>query len=224
MPEPGTGKEPVPAPVAAVLFDLDGVLIDSLEIMRAAYAEAVDGLTEAPGFAVYQQHLGRSLPDIATRLDLPDSFPTRYRRSSDARSAQVTAYPGVDKVLRELRDRGVALGVVTGKEGGSAREILDRLGLLTLIDVVRGGDEVAAAKPSPEHVRAALRDLPCGPIAPHEVLVVGDSDADMLSAGSAGCRTAFAVWGYSDLAALSRHPDHVLQRPSDVLNAATCPH
>ena len=45
MPEPGTGKEPVPAPVAAVLFDLDGVLIDSLEIMRAAYAEAVDGLT-----------------------------------------------------------------------------------------------------------------------------------------------------------------------------------
>lgn len=209
------------AHISAVLFDLDGVLIDSLEIMRAAYAEAVSDLAEAPDFADYQQHLGRSLPDIAIQLGLPESFPARYRRSSDARSAQVTPYPGVNELLKELRRRGVALGVVTGKEGRSAREILDRLGLLKLVDVVRGGDEVAAAKPSPEHVRAALRDLPTGPISPHKVLVVGDSDADMVSAGSAGCRTAFALWGYSNLAALSRQPDHVLQRPSDVLDATT---
>ncbi|GAB3086027.1 HAD family hydrolase [Nocardioides zeae] len=219
--EQAKGEPGAAGPAAAVLFDMDGVLVDSLEIMRASYTEAVADLAGAPGFAEYQKNLGRALPDIAARLGLPASFPARYRLLSDARSAQVTAYPGIREVLGALRDQGVALGVVTGKEGDTARDILEGLGLLTFIDVVRGGDEVVAAKPSPEHVRAVLRDLPCRPVAPQEVLVVGDSDTDMMSARSAGCRTAFAKWGYSDVGALSRPPDHVLQRPLDVLEAAS---
>ncbi|MDR6175549.1 AHBA synthesis associated protein [Nocardioides zeae] len=220
--EPARDDTGAPAPAAAVLFDMDGVLVDSLEVMRMAYTEAVADLPGAPDFGDYQKNLGRALPDIAARLGLPDSFPADYRRCSDARSAQVTAYPGIREVLGVLRDQGVVLGVVTGKEGDTARDILERLELLTFIDAVRGGDEVVAAKPSPEHVQTVLRDLPCRPVAPSEVLVVGDSDADMMSARSAGCRTAFAKWGYSDVGALSRPPDHVLRRPLDVLHAARC--
>lgn len=203
----------------AIIFDLDGVLIDSLTVMKDAYAASVSDIGSAPPFKAYQDLLGRALPDIATRLGLPPDFCERYLRNRDARPDAIGIQPGVQEMLHAIRLNGMAIGVATGKDGDSARRVLERLNLLDLVDVVIGGDEAPAAKPSPKHVRAVLDALPGKPHLADRVMVVGDADADIVSARQAGCISAFAAWGYTDLSALSLHPDFILNTPSDVCGA-----
>ncbi|MFD6276180.1 HAD-IA family hydrolase [Streptomyces sp. NPDC060209] len=205
----------------AVIFDLDGVIVDSFAVMRqaflTAYAEVV-GDDQAP-FEEYSRHLGRYFPDIMRIMGLPTELEAPFVRESYRLAGQVTVFDGVRELLPELNRRGLRLAVATGKSGPRARSLLDGLGLLDAFEHVIGSDEVARAKPAPDIVLHALDLLD---VRASEAMMVGDAVTDLASARAADVTAVAALWGETDESALlAERPDAVLRRPADLL--ALCP-
>nr|WP_203187479.1 HAD-IA family hydrolase [Streptomyces pratensis] len=216
-----TGNTPVVGPLehprSVVVFDLDGVLVDSTEVMREAfsiaYAEVV-GEGPAP-FAEYNRHLGRYFPDIMRIMDLPLEMEEPFVRESYRMAHLVPLFDGVPEMLHTLRERGIRLAVATGKSGPRARSLLSQLGVLDLFDHVIGSDEIARPKPAPDIVLKALELLGADP---DSAVMVGDAVTDIASAHAAGVAALAALWGETDEPALlAAAPDAVLQKPGDLL-------
>lgn len=205
----------------AVVFDLDGVLVDSHEMMgvafAAAYAEVV-GEGPAP-FTEYQRHQGLYFPEIMRRMGLPLEMEEPFVRESYRLADRIPVIDGVVDLLGTLRERGVRLAVATGKAGVRARSLLETLGIIEYFDEVIGSDEVANPKPAPDIVRKALRLLD---VAPEAAIMVGDAPADIASGRGAGVATAAATWATVDEDdLLAARPDLVLRHPAELL--AWCP-
>lgn len=204
-------------PKTAVVFDLDGVIVDSFAVMQEAfslaYAEVV-GAGTAP-FEEYEHHLGRYFPDIMKIMGLPLEMEGPFVRESHRLAGRARIYPGVLPLLGELRRRGVRSAIATGKAGERARYLLGRLGVLSCFDHVLGSDEVARAKPAPDIVLRALELLDARP---EDAVMLGDAVTDIQAAQAAGVDAAAALWGTRDRAELlASGPDAVLRQPSDLL-------
>ncbi|HKS47068.1 MAG TPA: HAD-IA family hydrolase [Amycolatopsis sp.] len=215
--DPGVEPEATGRRANVVVFDLDGVLVDSFGVMRqafsAAYAEVV-GEGPAP-FAEYSRHLGRYFPDIMRIMGLPLEMEEPFVRESYRLAHQVRVFPGVREVVTTLRDNGIRLAVATGKSGPRARSLLGQLNMVQLFDHVIGSDEVARPKPAPDIVLHAMSLLGAQP---HEAIMVGDAVTDMQSARRAGVRAVAALWGEADEADLLRaEPDVTLWKPAELL-------
>jgi len=219
--EPGSVAGAPDYPTRAVIFDLDGVIVDSSAVMREAfaiaYAEVVgDG---DPPFEEYCQHLGRYFPDIMQIMGLPLEMEQPFVRESYRLAHRILLFDGIADVIRELRARGIRLAVATGKSGARARSLLDQLGILKTFDHVIGSDEVDHPKPAPDIVLRALELLG---VRSQEAVMVGDAVTDLASAQAAAVAAAAALWGESNETEMLRaRPDAVLRRPSDLL--ALCP-
>ncbi|GGN39061.1 HAD-IA family hydrolase [Streptomyces fuscichromogenes] len=206
-----------PLPTKAIVFDLDGVLVDSFGVMRQAFTVAyreVVGPGEPP-FAEYSKHLGRFFPDIMRIMGLPPAMQEPFVRESYRLADQVRMFDGVPDLLHALRAGGFGLAVATGKSGPRARSLLDGLGVLELFDHVLGSDEVANAKPAPDIVLRAMELLGVGP---DETMMIGDAVTDLASARAAGVAAVAALWGESDPAGLlAAEPDAILRTPGELL-------
>lgn len=204
-------------PLRAVIFDMDGVLVDSFDVMRQAFEYAyreVVGSGEPP-FAEYNRHLGRYFPEIMEIMGLPLAMQEPFVRESYRLAGQVVMFDGVRETVAELRAQGLKTAVATGKSGDRARSLLELLGMLDQFDHVIGGDEVPHAKPAPDMVLRALDLLRVGP---QETFMVGDAITDIISARGASVASVAALWGEGDPAALlAQKPDAVLYAPSELL-------
>ncbi|MFG2843333.1 HAD-IA family hydrolase [Kitasatospora sp. NPDC048296] len=219
--QPGRDAAPGTVPRQAVVFDLDGVIVDSFAVMgeafSLAYAEVV-GDGPAP-FDEYQRHQGRYFPDIMRIMGLPLEMEGPFVRESYRMAEQVQVYDGIVDVLRTLNERGLRLAVATGKSGERARSLLDVLGLLPYFAHVIGSDEVSRPKPAPDIVLRALEllDVPAD-----QAVMIGDAPTDLASAHGAEVTAVAALWGCHDGAELlAAGPDVVLRQPADLL--ALCP-
>ncbi|WP_405106661.1 HAD-IA family hydrolase [Micromonospora sp. NBC_01405] len=206
---------------SVVIFDLDGVLVDSHEVMgqafAAAYAEVV-GAGPAP-FTEYQRYQGLYFPEIMRRMRLPLEMEEPFVRESYRLAAQVPVADGVVDLLRTLRTRGFRLAVATGKAGPRARSLLTTLNLIQHFDHVVGSDEVVNAKPAPDIVLRALSLLDA---APDAAVMVGDAPADIRSARAAGVTSVAATWATVDEDDLmAAGPDLVIHSPDELL--PVCP-
>ncbi|MCG0061968.1 HAD-IA family hydrolase [Streptomyces tricolor] len=202
---------------SAVIFDLDGVLVDSHEVtgraFAAAYAEVV-GDGPAP-VAEYQRYQGVYLPEVLRVLGLPAEMAEPFVRESHRLAGEVPVVDGIVDLLETLRARGPGLAVATGKSGARARSLLEILGIAEFFDHVIGSDEVARPKPAPDIVLRALRllDVPA-----EQAIMVGDAPADVRSARGAGVTAAAATWATVDEdELLASGPDLVLKSPADLL-------
>ncbi|KOY55806.1 phosphoglycolate phosphatase [Streptomyces sp. XY332] len=205
-----------------VIFDLDGVIVDSFAVMEEAFAIAykeVVGEGRAP-FEEYRRHQGRYFPDIMRIMGLPLEMEEPFVRESYRLAHQVPVFEGITELLATLRSRRFKLAVATGKSGPRARSLLEQLGLLHFFDHVIGSDEVAHPKPAPDIVVRALEllELPA-----EEAIMIGDAPTDIASAHGAGVASAAALWADVDDedALLGAQPGAVLYRPDELL--ALCP-
>ena len=217
-----TGTRGLPSSFDAVIFDLDGVVVDSFAVMRqafrTAYAEVVGDPANAP-FDEYSRHLGRYFPDIMRIMGLPLEMEEPFVRESHRLAHQVTVFDGVKEMLTELNARGVRLAIATGKSGERARSLLEVLGIIGHFEHVIGSDEVARPKPAPDIVLHALALLETPA---HRAMMVGDAVTDLASAQAAGVTAVAAFWGECEASTLlAAHPDAVAHEPHDVLRL--CP-
>lgn len=192
--------------VAALFFDLDGTLVDSAAGVALALNTALEE-TGLPGFelATVRGWIGDGPDALILRalqanpqrdIDLP-SLAAHLRRRFDAAtlatpSAQGVAFDGIAELLAQLRER-YPMAVITNKPTPLARAVLGAAGLLTHFEQVHGADLPEQRKPSPVLIRRAAHGLG---VTPDTALLVGDGPADLHAAQAAGCRMAWADWGY----------------------------
>lgn len=204
----------------AVLFDLDGTLIDSIELILNSARYAFAGWNgHVPSDAEWLSHVGTPLATTfrhyARDEDEVESLIAKYREYQLANHDRLTrAYGTVVDTLNALRAARHPLGIVTSKAAWLARRGLEHVGLGEHFDVIVGCDTCDLHKPDPGPVLFALRAL--GREAADAVFV-GDSVHDMLAGNAAGVITVAALWGpftRADLAA--SEPKHYLERIGDL--------
>jgi pyrophosphatase PpaX len=204
----------------AVLFDLDGTLIDSIElILNSAKHAFRDRNGHVPTDAEWLTGVGIPLATMFRRYARDDAdvdaLIAKYREYQLANHDRlVTSYDLVIETVDGLRAAGHPLGIVTSKTGWLAQRGLDNVGLGSHFDVIVGCDTCEKHKPDPGPVLFALDKLGCKP---DDAVFVGDSIYDMQAGNAAGVTTIGALWGpfsREDLAA--SQPSHFLQRISDL--------
>jgi phosphoglycolate phosphatase len=190
--------------VTAVVFDLDGTLVDSTPDIAAALNSVLARRDLAP----LPDHLVGELTGYGADELVRRAFAARDVTLADAEIGRETrryldayaehpvertaVFADAETVLAELSRRGVALGVCTNKDTELAEIVLRALGLAQYLGVVLGPDAVSRRKPDPEHLLAALRALGATPA---DSLYVGDKDVDADTARAAGVRCALVAWG-----------------------------
>jgi phosphoglycolate phosphatase len=196
--------------VRAVLFDLDGTLLDTAADIAQALNLALAEQQSAPfELERVRELIGRGAPVLIQRVIarlsprpwpvdpvlLLQRFYFHYDRMHEGQQFQARAYPGVEEGLAQLHARGLRLGVVTNKARYAAAALLVHLGLSAWIDVVVGGDTAEHRKPHPQPLLHACKELA---VSPQESLMVGDSATDVLAARAAGMRIVCVPYGYNE--------------------------
>jgi pyrophosphatase PpaX len=207
---------------AAVLFDLDGTLIDSIGLILQSARHAFDRLAcPWPGDDVWMRGVGIPLrtqaANHATGGWTADQFIEAYREYQNANHDRlVVSYPGIPELVNELRARGHPLAVVTSKADALAERGLRVAGLRDAFDTVVGCDSCARHKPDPEPVHVALERLGASA---NEAIFVGDSVHDVESGKGAGVVTVAALWGpFSRETLAHAEPRHFAERPEEIIH------
>jgi phosphoglycolate phosphatase len=197
-------------PVAAVLFDLDGTLLDT----AADIALALNRTILEYGWAALAENdvrrmIGRGSPILIERaaaehgrtLDEPtqaamvDRFFHHYGDLEKRDEDRAKPYAGAAEALREVHDAGLRTAVVTNKQHRFAEALLKRLGLSGWVDVVVGGDSCARRKPDPQPLLFACESLH---VPASASLMVGDSAHDVQAARAAGIPVVCVSYGYNE--------------------------
>ncbi|MEW6677897.1 MAG: HAD-IA family hydrolase [Pseudomonadota bacterium] len=188
--------------VRAVLFDLDGTLVDTAPDL----IDTLNTLRHCRGLPPMEAHLLRPQASHGTQglirlglgvgADHPD-FPGLRSEFLDIYQANLSRrsrlFPEMGQVLEVLEGRGLAWGVVTNKPAFLTEPLLDQLGLGHRAACVVSGDTCARNKPHPEPVLHACRHMT---IAPGDCIYVGDAARDVEAARAAGMPALVALYGY----------------------------
>ncbi|WP_432565175.1 GNAT family N-acetyltransferase [Kineococcus sp. SYSU DK003] len=177
-----------------IVWDMDGTLIDSSQVVPAAFVEAVaelggpavdvEEVVAAYSLGVPEAVLGHLL----RRALRPGEAEAYYRRLE---AVSVEPCPGVRQTLAALRAHGHRIAVFTGAAVRGARSLLHAAGLQ--VDLLVGGDLVQRPKPAPDGLLLTARLLD---VAPSRLVYVGDAPTDLLAAQAAGARAVAAAWGH----------------------------
>ncbi len=197
------------------LFDLDGTLVNSSEDIYRAVLYTLDTLGLEPlskeDVIKHVGYGGRKLLEGVLKvkdeafLDKAVDIFREYYFSNPA--VYSTLYPGVEELLKQIKEKGKKIGVVTNKYEDISWKVVDSLGIGNLIDILVGGDTLPEKKPSPAPVIYAVEKLKG-----KNAIIFGDSETDIKAGKGAGIETCLVMYGFGkkDLA-LSFNPDYVIK-------------
>ena len=212
--------------VHALVFDLDGTLVDSRQDITTAVLAALEELGR-PSLLdpnAIGNLVGRPLSEMFTTAagELSPADQTRaaalYREHYANHCADHSRiYPGILPALDHLAGH-TRLACATTKRPDQARLVLQTFGLLPRLAAWRGTSPQMRHKPAPDLIQAIARDLD---VAPHSLIYVGDTPTDLQAAHAAGAQAAWVRWGYGHPdACLAEVPEHVLNTPVELLGLA----
>ena len=204
-----------------ILFDLDGTLVNSLTVTFNGFNHAFQkfgGKFHSP--EEIMAHFGPGEREIFGKV-LGDKYgePARdaYFEYTRGRLHEAPLFPGISEILDECRERGLKLGIVTGRGRESTQFILEHLGISDRFGCILTHDDLSSSKPSPEGILRALEILD---EKPENAVYVGDMWMDIRAARRAGCRALSAGWDIMHNIALveAEVPDAWFATPSDFLS------
>lgn len=213
--------------IKAVIFDLDGTLLNTLDDLTAAvnHALAEKGKLEV---AVVRKLVGNGVPKLISRAlntvagreadsdDRPDGFDitlARFTEYYNVHSADMTApYVGVEKMLADVKALGLRTAIVTNKYDGAAQKLKQRF--FGDVDIVVGAMPDIRPKPAPDGTLKAMEMLG---VKKEDCVYVGDGETDVATAENCGIPMIAVSWGFRDreqLAAL--RPDRIIDSPLEL--------
>jgi pyrophosphatase PpaX len=204
----------------ALLFDLDGTLVDSIELILASFRHTfATHLGDVPPDAKWIAGLGTPLFTQLLEFTQDDAIARAMTATYRAYQLEhhdelMRAYAGVRETMAELRSRRHPTALVTSKMTDLAERALTFTGLRDTIDIVVGMEATKRHKPHPEPVLLALDSLG---YPPGEAVFLGDSPHDIAAGNAAGVVTVAAQWGpFSALELNAARPAHQIARIKDL--------
>lgn len=206
--------------VKAVLFDLDGTIVDTNELIIQSFLHALKGtVSDEFGREHIIPSMGEPLTDqlrLFSGLEDVTALTHAYREYNYLKHDEmVVLFPGVGEVLPILRRHGIRLGVVTTKMRPTTERALKMFGLFEQMGTIVTLDDVEHAKPHPEPVLKAMSALR---VQPEHTMMVGDSTVDIQSASRAGAMPVGVAWSLKGEAVLREAgAAHILHTMQDIL-------
>ncbi|WP_442596204.1 pyrophosphatase PpaX [Neobacillus sp. D3-1R] len=206
--------------ITTILFDLDGTLIDTNELIIASFLHTLEKYYPSQ----YKREdvlpfLGPTLRETFEPMDKDrvDEMIATYRDFNISNhDAFVTIFPTVLETVKTLKNQGFKVGIVTTKLSDVVMMGLRLTKLDSLFDVIVALDHVEKAKPDPEPIFKALEQLGSKP---EEAIMVGDNHHDILAGKNAGTKTAACSWSIKGREHLAQYnPDYMLEEMADILN------
>ncbi|MDR2957723.1 MAG: HAD-IA family hydrolase [Coriobacteriales bacterium] len=184
----------------ALLFDLDGTVLDTRELILASYHYACD---QVLGFRLPDEPLlemiGVPLPEQMYKLTPPkhaEAMVLAYREHNAlAHNSLIEYFPGTHEALSALTSAGWPMVIVTSKRNDSALQGLKCFDLDKYFELIVGYNDTDRHKPEPDPLLFAANQLG---VLPEECIYIGDSPYDMQAARAAGCLAIGAEWGFFD--------------------------
>jgi len=180
--------------IKAILFDIDGTLIDSNDMHVRAWEEAFAGIGERFDRQIIHDRIGMGADMLIPTL-LPGLDETAQRELGDAHGTifktkflnKARPFPDAHNLLAHACRQGQHVALASSASQAELEHYLDALDARELVNAVTSSDDVKRTKPAPDIFAAALAKLP--KIAPHETVVVGDTPYDVEAAGKCGIET-----------------------------------
>ncbi len=210
--------------IKAVIFDLDGTLVNSLFDL----ATACDYALSQKGFPThtveeYKYFIGNGIPKLIERA-LPEVNRNAYiievvkeiflKYYSVHFADKTVAYSGMKETVTELKDRGLKLAVVTNKADNMAKSVVKAV-YGDIFDIVVGLNDKFPAKPNAESTLDTLNKLS---VTTNECVFVGDSAVDMQTANNAGIKSVGVLWGFRDREELVENgATYIIEKPQELL-------
>lgn len=198
-----------------VLFDLDGTIVDTNELILNSFIHALqqnnlpiltrEEMIPHMGTTLqYQMKVFSGLEDDASVASLENAYRSYNYEHHDE---LIRSFPHVNETMEELARRGIKMGIVTTKIRPTTIRALEMFDLLKYMDTIVTVDDVTHAKPHPEPVLTAVRNLGADP---RRTLMVGDSTVDIQSAKAAGVYAAAVAWSLKGEEILSTYEPHFI--------------
>lgn len=209
--------------INTVIFDLDGTILNTAEdltdslnsvLIREGYpARSIEETKSFTGEG-YGVLLKRALPsgtDDEVVKQCEELFRNEYSLNL---SNKTRPYEGILPLFKELKNRGIRIGVVSNKRDEATKEVCLRY-FGGLVDAAIGDNKQRERKPSPDNLYEAIRQLGTET---HRSVFVGDSDIDVKTAGNAGVRFIGVSWGYRSREVLiGEGADYIIDEPCQLL-------
>ncbi|MGI5940214.1 MAG: HAD family hydrolase [Thermoleophilia bacterium] len=210
-----------PLPYRAVVFDLDGTVVNSVELITLSFRHAV---REVLGVEMTSEELmanvGRPLHEQMVILSPAhaDELVAVYREFNHREhDRMLTLYEGAIDLLRSLQSKGVRLGLVTSKSRYTTQMAFDLTGIESYFDATVCSDESPRNKPWPDPILFCLQQMN---VPPNYAAYVGDSPADIQAALSAGVYAVGVTWGVFAAEILeAENPDVLVHTFSELAGA-----
>jgi HAD superfamily hydrolase (TIGR01549 family) len=203
------------------IWDFDGVIINSHEVQVKALTDSYKtvGLKGLPPYEEFFKLSGNSLSNIFNQLGLPQEMVPIYRKISTENIGLITLHPGMEDVLKKVKDMGYGNSLNTGKDRKRTIEILKHFHMEEYFDIIVCSDDVENSKPHPESLNCIMEKLgwKC-----ENTCMIGDGINDILAAQNAGVCSVAVTWG--DVSAdnlIACHPSVVVDTAEELVSFIT---
>lgn len=210
----------------AVIFDLDGTLLDTIDSMEAAGTQMLRemGLPRQPRER-YRQFAGDGAKMLVARAleaggvtdpaEVERAFSIYMGYFAKTCTYHVVPYPGIPELLQELKQRGLRLAVLSNKPDRQTRDVVERCFGTAEFDLILGQRDGVPKKPAPDGALWIAREFS---LSPEEFLYVGDTNVDMQTGLAAGMPAVGVLWGFRDRKELEEnHAWRIIDHPAELL-------
>lgn len=182
-----------------IVFDLDGVLLNSKTNMRLAwnFTKKINNLSTP--FEKYFENIGTPFINILKKIKINKNqlnIQKSFKEGSLKNINKIRLYPNVRKVLKNLKEKKYLVGILTSKDKKRSLKILKKFKIINFFDFIECPDKMIKGKPFPDHLLKIMKNYS---VKPKNVTYVGDMHSDYLTAKRAKVNFIFAKYGYGSV-------------------------
>lgn len=201
----------------AVLFDVDGVLLDTWAFVFQALQYTLSFHGYPKSMDEIRKVMGQPLLDFYKSLvpEGPSEVLAQTHKSFQKERFHLSkAFPKTKKVLKTLKSKGILLAAISNRTKSSLDRSLKNAQIYKYFDLVLYVEDVKNPKPHPDHIHLALKKLK---VRPNQAYLVGDTKVDILAGKNAGVKTVAVTYGFAGKDILKHNPDFVIDDLEDLI-------